>query len=221
MRFQSAATLLIILLSSPTIFAQASSATKDLVRPANKRQQVIDFAISDNGEFRGVVADRSGKPQADFDVMLLNRTEVIGVARTDATGRFAFANVAPGRQVLRTTEAAQNIRLWPAKLAPPNAKSGVLLVAGDSTVRAQGCSGGANCGGCDSCGGTGIHGHFGGVFQRILQNPWLIGAGTAAAIAIPLATDDDDQRDGDFTSQLEISDDVDTDGDGAAGEPAS
>ena len=228
MRFHIIATLFIILLSSSTLFAQSQLATANMKRsPAAtkvKRQQAIEFSIAPSGEFHGVVADRTGTPKSDVDFLLLSKTSVVGVSRTDKDGRFAFTNVTPGARTLRTADAAQRIRLWPADVAPPNAKSGILLVTGDSTVRGQCCSAGANCGGCDSCSGAaacgaGYPGQFGGVFQHLLQSPWLIGAGTAAAIAIPLATDDDDQRDDDFTNQIEVSDDTVVDG--GSGEPAS
>lgn len=67
---------------------------------------------------------------------------------------------------------------------------------------------GPSCGGCNSCGGGGGYGSvfggggfggggfgggaFGGGAAGLLSSPVLIGAGVAAAIAIPLAIDDDD-----------------------------
>ena len=63
---------------------------------------------------------------------------------------------------------------------------------------------GPSCGGCGTCGGGGFGGGgyggriFGsgtGVFGRgagLLSRPFLVGAGVAAAIAIPIALDDDD-----------------------------
>ena len=53
------------------------------------------------------------------------------------------------------------------------------------------CGGGA-CGGGACGGGGGFLGGGGGGLLGLLSNPWVIGAGVAAAIAIPLALDDDD-----------------------------
>lgn len=62
---------------------------------------------------------------------------------------------------------------------------------------------GPSCGGCGTCGGGGFgNGYGGGVFGSgtgvfghgagLLSSPLLVGAGVAAAIAIPIALDDDD-----------------------------
>ncbi len=56
------------------------------------------------------------------------------------------------------------------------------------------CGGGACGGGACGAGGCGggLFGGGGGGLLGLLSNPWVIGAGVAAAIAIPLALDDDD-----------------------------
>lgn len=57
-----------------------------------------------------------------------------------------------------------------------------------------GCGGGCGgaCGGGFGGGAGGFLGGGGGGILGLLSNPWVIGAGVAAAIAIPLALDDDD-----------------------------
>jgi hypothetical protein len=65
-------------------------------------------------------------------------------------------------------------RLWAEQTAPPAANDGVLVVHGDDAVRGNSCN---------PCGG-GLLG--------VLANPWVLAAIVAAAIAIPLALDDDD-----------------------------
>jgi hypothetical protein len=51
----------------------------------------------------------------------------------------------------------------------------------------SGCYGGA-CGGAPGCGTTG------GGFLGLISNPWVVGGVVAAAIAIPLALDDDNDN---------------------------
>ena len=80
-----------------------------------------------------------------------------------------------------------NVRLWAANTAPPSAVAGFTHVDG-AVQRGQctvdSCTGtcGGTCGACKGkCGPLGL-----------LMNPWVIGAAVAAAIAIPLAVNDDD-----------------------------
>ncbi len=68
-------------------------------------------------------------------------------------------------------------RLWAPNTAPPVAQQGVILVVGDDVIRGQ-------------------HGYSAGPFasmaQWVADHPLITASAIGAAIAIPLALDDDD-----------------------------
>jgi len=172
--------------------AADNAASKSL--PPVPAQGIEDVRLSANGRLQGRVVDRQSNPVANSQIILSTPKGTLGTIKTDKSGRFSAVGLRPGPLAIQTSGGTQMVRVWSADIAPPKSKPGVLVVVG-RVVRAQ-CPSGVECGGCNSCGegATGFTGHFGGIFQRALQNPWLMGAGTAAAIAIPLAYDDDDDN---------------------------
>ena len=217
------------LFSAAICFAQTTALESNhTTSPTERQDKIVDLVMGDNDSLTGWVVDRQGNPQQGIEVSLANRTRLLNRAQTDKAGRFEFRHVAAGPKFVRAGRHTLGIRAWDARLAPPSANPGLLIVNGEA-VRAQcattGCTttGCTDCTTCNSgnCGpfpGQPLPGQFGGVFQAMLRNPWLIAAGTATAIAIPLATDEDDERDGDNTNPLVSA----SNGDGAgSGEPAS
>lgn len=203
MRLRCAFTLTVILFATQSILADtpAQSSTTAIAAASTERSQpIVDLVISATGDLPGRALSREGLAEAGVRLSLMDNHRVIETVTSDAGGYFVFRDVEPGLKVVRANRMIQPIRVWQQGIAPPSAKAGLLFVSGALVVRAQSCSTGAGCVGCDACCGGGFQGHFGGVFQHMLRNPWLVGAGTAAAIAIPLATDDDDEQDDDFAS---------------------
>ncbi len=130
---------------------------------------VRDVALGPNGVMKGQVVDAQGTPCANAPVRLI-RSGAVGEpaisCRTDADGRFQVAGVSGGVYRVETTAGTMIYRAWAPNTAPPSAIQEVLVVEGEA-VR----------------GNLGSIGPLG----------WaLIGVGIAAAIAIPLALDDDD-----------------------------
>lgn len=171
--------------------------------PQTKKSQLVrprtaDCKLASDGSLTGQLVGADGKPIRDAKLVLAAKNKVVATAKSAQDGTFQFAKAPTGALGIFFGNESRLVRVWPATKSPPSAKQKVLVVSGN-VARAQCCDAGC-ADGCDgtSCGGGGCYqGHFGGIFQRILHNPWLVGAGTAAAIAIPLATDDDDVRDGD------------------------
>lgn len=198
MRLRLALSLSLILIASQNVLSETVPVPAAAPQ-VPRSQSILDLVVSGKGDLQGLAVNRQGALAAGIRVSLLDNQRVLQTVTTDKSGRFLFRSVELGPKVIRANKISQTVRIWEQRTAPPNAKPELLFVAGSAVVRGQGCAT-ASCDGCDACSGGCFQGHFGGAFQRMLQNPWLIGAGTAAAIAIPLATDDDDEQDDDFAA---------------------
>ena len=147
----------------------AFAASTQGARPATSA--VRDVALHDGGSLTGQVLDAAGTPVADTAVAVLEQGRPIASTQTGADGRFAMTGVKAGVYEVATSHGVTVCRLWAPRTAPPAAQADALVVHGDTVVR------GAQ-------GGGGVIG--------FLSNPWVLGGIVAAAIAIPLALDDDD-----------------------------
>jgi hypothetical protein len=137
---------------------------------------VTDVALARGGVLAGKIVDRQGAPQTGETIRVIHQGQVVATAQTDARGEFAITDLRGGVYQVETTQGAGVYRLWADQTAPPAANDGVLVVHGDDAVRGNAC---------DPCGS-------GGGLLGVLANPWVLAAIVAAAIAIPLALDDDD-----------------------------
>jgi hypothetical protein len=156
--------------------AQLAQAAQPLVR---------DVALQTSGVLQGQVLDTQGTPQAGMQVALTQQGKPVAMTQTSQDGRFQMAELKAGVYEIQTPMGVNVCRLWAPQTAPPSAQDGVLVVAGDDVVR-----GGGACG--KGAGGKGgILGGGGGGALGFLANPWVLGGLVAAAIAIPLAIDDD------------------------------
>lgn len=131
---------------------------------------VRDVALQDQGELRGQVLDVAGIGQAAVPVAILRDGREIARTQTDPQGQFAVQGLTGGVYQVATPMGIGVYRAWSPRTAPPAAAQAVVVVPNDMVVRGQF--------------GTGALGW--------LANPWVLAAIVAAAIAIPLALDDDD-----------------------------
>jgi hypothetical protein len=131
--------------------------------------EIRDVALQAGGALRGQVVDGQGHPCGLVAVRVVRASDQtpLAVVQTDAQGRFAVNGLTGGVYRVETPDGAAIYRLWAPNTAPPAATASALLIHSDSLVR-------GNLGGIGWLGWT------------------LIGAGVAAAIAIPLILDDDD-----------------------------
>jgi hypothetical protein len=131
--------------------------------------EIRDIALQAGGALRGQVVDAQGNPCAQVAVRVVRASDQapLAVVTSDAQGRFAVSGLTGGVYRVETPAGAAIYRVWAPNTAPPSATASALLIQGDSMVR-------GNLGGLGWFGWT------------------LIGLGVAAAIAIPLVLDDDD-----------------------------
>jgi hypothetical protein len=132
---------------------------------------VTDVALGHGGTLVGKIVDRQGVAQAGQAVRVVQQGQVVAAVETDARGEFQVADLRGGVYQIESAQGVGVYRVWADNTAPPAANDGVLIVHGDDAVRGNQCGGGV---------------------LGVLANPWVLAAIVAAAIAIPLALDDDD-----------------------------
>ncbi len=124
-----------------------------------------DVRMSADGKLQGVAMDAQGRPLSGLDVKIQRVNGEIHSVKTDASGRFAVA-VPAGPYMIGANGGRTLCRVWTAQAAPPRSQAGVLLVASDRVVLGQ---------------------DNGGKATALVVGGLII----AAAIAIPVALDDD------------------------------
>lgn len=130
----------------------------------------MDVQLGADGSLTGKLVDRQGKALSHADVQIAGK-HVRTIVRTDSNGVFHLTGVKVGEYAFNVGSNSQIVRIWNTDTAPPQAVQSALIVVGD-TVRGQ-------------------H-HYSMFGPGNAAKAWIIGAGIAAAIAIPLALDDDD-----------------------------
>lgn len=133
--------------------------------------KVVDVALTDGGALVGQVVTVSGAPLSDAPVLLQNHGLSTLELKTNKNGYFAAKNVSPGVYRLAAADEQGTYRLWAPRTAPPTARKGALLVAGDEVARGQ----------------------YGNPLRNMLANPWIVGGIVAAAVAIPVAIHNSDK----------------------------
>lgn len=130
---------------------------------SSQGSRVIDVALQDGGVLLGQVVTPEGRPVPQTTVTVENGREILGVVKTDELGRFAIKGLAGGVYRMSAANGTGTYRLWSPRTAPPGAQQAMLIVAGRDVTRGQTRIG------------------------QWLRNPWIVGGGIAAAIAIPIA----------------------------------
>lgn len=138
--------------------------------PAGPAPLVRDIALSDGGRFIGQLVDGEGTPVADADVLVLQNELQVASTRTDSSGAFAFQGLRSGVHQVAAGNSVNVVRFWAPNTAPPSANSRIMMVSDQLVAR----------------------GNRGGAVVRFLTNPWVLAGGVAAAIALPIALNNDD-----------------------------
>jgi len=152
-------------LISPTMLVAAPMATP------------TDVALGEGGILVGQVVDNQGVPSALTTVTLADHQQEIARARTDQEGKFSVTGLRGGVYQISSHGQVSVYRLWATNTAPPVAQHGVTLVVGNDVVRGQY--------------GT-TAGPFGSMAQWVADHPLITASAIGAAIAIPIALNDDD-----------------------------
>lgn len=142
-------------------------------------QTPSDIVLQDKGVLVGRIVDNRGQAVANSPVSLLTGGKEVARVVTDKTGRFEAKGLNGGVYQVASTGHQGSYRLWAPKTAPPTASQGLSIVSQPvDVVRGQYSPGPGN--------------PFSAVGQWVAEHPIWTAAGAAAAIAIPIALDDDD-----------------------------
>lgn len=133
------------------------------------KRKVEDVVLKD-GALRGALVDKAGRGVGDAPVVIGQDGKHVASLRTDAQGHFAFEGAKAGTYQVVSHGAAGSYRVWDGAKAPGDAKQGII-----HTVDPEVARGATNQG-----------------LLGFLTNPLVLAGIIAAAIAIPLALDDDD-----------------------------
>ncbi len=148
----------------------------------------IDVALRGNGEFHGQILDPQGYALRGVPVGLQRNGKIVARTHTDEHGKFQFTGLRGGVYNIRAPGGGNTYRLWSPGTAPPSAREQVIVVSG-ALVRAQDAyyvpAEGELYNANEPIGDSVL---------QFLASPWFIGAVIAAAIAIPLAIDDDENQ---------------------------
>lgn len=123
-----------------------------------------DVALGAGGTLRGQVVDTQGVAQANTRVALVKDSQLVQIVSTNQNGEFTATNLTGGVYQVGTEQGVGVFRLWAGRTAPPSANESALVVADGNVVRGQN-----------------------GGWLSFLANPWVLAGIVAAAIAIPLA----------------------------------
>ena len=129
---------------------------------------VTDVALHDGNMLAGQLVNAAGAPLANAPVTVSQGNRVIAATHTTNDGVFAVRDLNGGVYTVDAAGTQGVYRVWTANTAPPSAKPAILMVHGDAT-----------------------RGQFVPGLLGALGNPWVLGGIVGAAIAIPIALDDD------------------------------
>ena len=146
------------------------------ISPQSAAATIADIALQQDGILQGQLLAADGVPQAGVAVALRKDGRPVAASATNDAGLFVMSGVEAGMYELHTPAGRNIYRVWAPATAPPSAQEGILLVSGQQVVRGQ----------------FGTPNPWMQGLGSTLANPWILGLIVAAAIAIPLAIDDDD-----------------------------
>lgn len=158
--------MVMVLLALVAPFAVPTAWADDVLPPARPAAKALDVELYDGNLFFGQMVDSSGQGLARVPVSIRREQREIGITETDAQGYFYIRGLRGGTYHVVAGEAQGVYRAWAPHTAPPAAKPGALLVAGESVNRGQQ-----------------------GPLAPWLQNPGVVSAVMATADAVPVATD--------------------------------
>jgi len=135
-----------------------------------------DVALQVNGAMVGQVVDAQGVAVAMAPVAISSAGKEVARTQSDNTGKFSVSGLKGGVYQVAAAGHQGVYRVWAPQTAPPAAQKGLLVVSQNNLVRGQ----------------HGHNGPFQGIASWISQHPIITASAVAAAIALPIALDDDD-----------------------------
>lgn len=151
------------------------------------QSKITDVALGSGGLLAGTVVDKEGRPVENARIVLRSKEKTLVDTHAAEDGSFRIHALRGGVYDMTANGKTTVMRLWADQTAPPSSETTATLVAGGEVVRGQSCSNGS----CTAPGGCDCDSCVGAAPWAFLMNPMVIGAVVAAAVAIPLALDDD------------------------------
>jgi hypothetical protein len=139
-----------------------------------------DVALRSGGMLVGQIVDAQGSVQAGKTVSIQYDQQEVVRTTTDANGVFAAQGLRGGQYHVVADNSEGHYRLWAANTAPPATTDSVVLVADSDVVRGQWYPPGAQYGAS--------------WLNWVRSHPYITAGIVAAAVAVPLALADDDDR---------------------------
>lgn len=167
--------LIVLVCSCGVLAPNFAFAAEMIASPVGKS---IDVQLQSDNSLVGQLVDHTGIAQTGVSVKIYTKSDIVAVESTDAAGMFRVQNVKPGTYFVVTADSVRTCRVWDARIAPPSSSPCMLLVSG-KIVRGQ-------------LGNDSSHGVVGNILGRAASDPWIVGGLIATAIAVPLATRDND-----------------------------
>jgi len=150
------------LVCTPHALAQAPQLPTSGPAPQSiEHVEIADVALQEGGVLMGQVFTPEGTPRVHVPVRIQQNGQTLVETMTDADGKFVAQGLSGGVYQVVVGNIAVTYRLWAPGTAPPSSKINVLLIDSPVVMRGQ--------------------------VVQMLSRPWLVTAGTAAAIAIPIA----------------------------------
>jgi len=160
----------------PLAPAKAQETGRSVASSSARPALVRDVELAYGGLLVGRMLDASGRPLAGTAVSIRTDGQTLASTRTDAEGVFAVAKLRGGVHEIATDDTVQICRLWANGTAPPRTPQSIDVVSGEEVVRGQWGPPPGN---------------------RLIQkakvwatNPLVIGGVVAAAVALPIALND-------------------------------
>ncbi len=132
---------------------------------------ILDVKLDERNALHGEVRDAAGTIESNTEVQL--RLDGVSLQRTHTNrwGRFVFPGLKGGMYQILTPATSITCRVWTANAAPPKAQAAILVASNTGLSRGQQP-----------------------ISEAFVFNPFLMGALIAAAIAIPIAIHNADDR---------------------------
>lgn len=158
--------------------------------PRNSLQAVatcVDVVLAPGGVLRGQVQSGQAAPCGAMELVLMQVGKESARTTTDQNGMFQLSGVRGGAYAVTAGGATMDVRLWAEGTAPPAARDSLMVIARGEVPQGQG-SDGLQGQGSDVTRGQGP----GGTFWRTVTNPWVSAGLIGAAIAVPIALNNND-----------------------------
>ena len=150
--------------------------------------EIQDIVLRPDQSLHGIVVDSAGETHANVPVTVFQHGNEVARTETDADGRFVACGLRGGSCIVQYPDQVRQYRVWTPKAAPPSA-CGRIFHRKKSCQRTNKCNcqhHGRKCKKCRGCKGTGMIG-------GVMKSPLALAA-IGAAVAVPIALNDDDDN---------------------------